>query len=380
MKLLNNILLATDFSKSSKNVVDNAIVLAKTFQSKITLVHILHDDIRNEKARNLLDEVAGNQLNSINDRINKEGVLTDKPILEYGNYSDNIVSLAERLNFNIIVIGSGEKITNTLSELGKTATNIIRKSDKPVFVVKENKVLKIAQILCPVDFSNESTRALKNAITFARNFKAKLLVLNVYKMEYPSAFASKMEWDEENNRKNTANTKKLDLFLKDFNLIDLDWAREIQGGDLAFEIRKAVRKHKSDILIMGTTRRSGISRMLRGSITEEVVKQVPCSFITQKDKEILSLEIESKIRDIESHYQIAKQLTGSGFFEEAIKEYNICLNINFMHIPSLKGISQVYKTLGELDKSEVYKVMIKEIMENIWNEKIEEEVRKNRSK
>ena len=51
MKLLEKILVATDFSKSSENLVKNAVGLAKTFQSKIILVHVLPDDIKNEKAR-----------------------------------------------------------------------------------------------------------------------------------------------------------------------------------------------------------------------------------------------------------------------------------------------------------------------------------------
>jgi len=67
MRLLEKILLVADFSKSSDNVVGNAIGLAKTFQSKIILVHVLPDDIKNEKVKLLLSEAAIKQLKVLRD-------------------------------------------------------------------------------------------------------------------------------------------------------------------------------------------------------------------------------------------------------------------------------------------------------------------------
>ncbi len=58
MKLLETILVATDFSGSNKNVVENAIVLAKAFHSTIVLTHVLPDNIDNEKANALLEQAA----------------------------------------------------------------------------------------------------------------------------------------------------------------------------------------------------------------------------------------------------------------------------------------------------------------------------------
>ena len=49
MEILENILVATDFSRSSENIVNSAMVLAKTFESKIILIHVLPDDIKNDK-------------------------------------------------------------------------------------------------------------------------------------------------------------------------------------------------------------------------------------------------------------------------------------------------------------------------------------------
>jgi len=165
MKLLKNILLATDFSKSSEYVLQNAIDLAKRFQSQITLIYVLPKKIKNKKAKELLKAFVLKQLAIINERLVNEGIHVSEPLLYKGDLSDKIIYASERINANMIMIGGGEKLENNVLQLGSNAEKIIKKSGIPVFVVKNNNQLSINSILCPVDFSKESKRALKNAIT-----------------------------------------------------------------------------------------------------------------------------------------------------------------------------------------------------------------------
>ncbi len=69
MKLLKSILVTIDFRESSDHVLKNSIQFAKTFQSKITLIHIIPDDIDNEKVRFLVKKAATGQLKEANDSI-----------------------------------------------------------------------------------------------------------------------------------------------------------------------------------------------------------------------------------------------------------------------------------------------------------------------
>ena len=376
MILLKKVLLATDFSKSCENVVKTAIGLAKTIQSKIILIHVLPDDIINEKAKLLLNEAAIRELGVINDRIKSEDIKTDEPILEYGSHYDKIVQTADNINANVILIGSGEKSKNDVFQLGTTAEKIIRKSNKPVWVVKKDNPLNVKNIFCPIDFSPESNRALKNAITITRRFKAKLIIFSVYELYYSGLLRIKHDWDEENENISSEHLRNFNSFLEDFNLIDLNWDKEIQSGDPATEILGAISRHKSDLLIMGTTGKSGLSKLIMGSVTEKVIREVPCSFITLKSKDIIDLQLEAEIRDIESHCRTARQLMKDGFLKESINEFKVCLNINGMHIPSLNGIAKVYEKLDDNKNAEKYKNMARYVLSKIWDRKIEGEIRK----
>jgi len=376
MELLEKILLAIDFSKQSENLVKNAIGLAKTFQSRIFLVHVLPDNIKSKKARLLLEEEAIKQLELVKDWIKSEGVKTAVPVLEFGSPFDKILQTADSINANVIIVGSGEKSKNDVYQLGITVEKVIRKSDKPVWVVKKDIPLDINNILCPVDFSPESKRALRNTITIARRFQSELIVLSVNEKYYSGSLKIKIDWEEENEKAGIEHKKKFNSFLKGFNLSDINWDKEIKSGDPSATILDAIARHKTDLLIMGTTGKSGMKRIIMGSVTEKVIIGVPCSFMTMKSKDIIVLQLETKIRDIESHFTTAGQLMKDGFYKEAIKEFKICLDINGMHLPSLNGIATVYDKLGESKTADTYRKIAKDILSRIWDKKIEAEVRK----
>ena len=376
MKIIKNILVAIDFMEATENVLKNAINFAKTFNSKITLIHVLPDDINNEKLSQLIESTVFEKLNEANDSIIKEGIATDTPILKYGNFIYRIIEASEVTNANLIIVGSGNKSKDDTFQLGTNTEKLISKCHKPVFVIKNGQTLQINNIICPVDFSEESRRALNSAIVATRMFNAKLVILSVYPLFYISII--KLDPTEVNQLRHSELQKEFDEFLETFNLVDLNYEKVIAGGATADEILKAITKNESDLLIMGTTGKSGISKILMGSVTEKVIREVPCSFITLKDENVIALEIETNIHDIEKHYNLAQKLFEKGFFEEAISQYKRCLNINFMHIPSLKGIANVYRKLDDKENAKKYQEMVTHLLEQIDNLKIEEEVRQQR--
>ena len=92
---------------------------------------------------------------------------------------DQILRHADRHDANVIIMGAGEKSDDDPFRLGITAEKVLRKASKPVWMVKPDAVMQITNILCPVDCSEPSTRALANAIRLARSFQAELTVLHV---------------------------------------------------------------------------------------------------------------------------------------------------------------------------------------------------------
>lgn len=378
MKLLDKILVALDFTESSQNVLQSAIELAKIFESTIIPIHILPDDVVNKKVKLMLNEMALTKLKGIEDLIRAEGLEVGKPLLIVGNPHQAIVRAAVDINANVILIGSGETHKGDIYRLGITAERIIQKSQKPVFLIKEDVLLNVHHILCPVDFSDSSRRALKNAIIMARRFKSELTILAVCELNGINWFTSEEYKEKENNLRYVLHQEEFDTFLKEFNLTGVNWKKENPKGNPAEEILSATSRKMIDLLIMGTTGRTGVNRVLMGSVTEKVVREVPCSFLTLKSEDVISLQLDSHIRDIEKLHATGMKLIEDGFFEEAIEQFKACLNINDMHVPSYKSLASAYEKLNQPEKAKTYRSNAKDIMDKIWDRKIEEEVRKLR--
>jgi hypothetical protein len=131
---------------------------------------------------------------------------------------------------------------------------------------------------------------------------------------------------------------------------------------------------------MGTLGRTGLDRLIIGSVTEKVVREAPCSFLTLKTEDVITLQLETHIRDIEKHYNTAMQLIEDGFYQEAAGQLNLCLSINNMHVPAYFGLAKIYEKLNDPGKAKFYRESGREIMDKIWYAKIEDEVRKLRGR
>jgi nucleotide-binding universal stress UspA family protein len=380
MKVLDKILLTQDFSKSSNDVLDTAIDLAKVFKSKITPIHVLTEHIENDKVKQLLNETTVSKLKESTDKIKSAGIETGEPLLESGSAVDSIVRAAVRVNANLIVVGAGsiENLESKSFKLGTTTERIIQKSDKPVFVVKENTPLNVQHILCPVDFSAASKRALSNAIIMGRKFRAELTILSVCELQDASWFSSEQAKEEESNSRYLNHKKQFDTFLEGFSLTGLNWVKECPKGKPAEEILSAISGKMIDLLVIGTNGRTGLNRLIMGSVTEKVIREVPCSFLTLKSEDAFSLHLETNINDLEQRYDTGIKLMNDGFYEEAIGQFKACLNINNMHIPAYLGIAKVYEKLNNPEKAKMYRDKGLRIKEKIWYGKIEDEVRKLR--
>lgn len=377
MKLLEKILMPVDVSKSFDIQVNAAIEIAKEFHSAIGLMYVLPDAVLHDDIKTLVLNSINESLNKAKEIFEKQGIATIKPVVEVGEPVEKIIQKANEGKFNLILVSPGEKDAKEQYKLGITAEKLIRLSDIPIWVAKANQESKISNILCPVDFSDASHRALKNAILLSKNFKANLRVLGVYEPINIVSPRLSVDLKKENAHLRKQFEQEMDEFLREFDFSGIDYKMEIQTGNAHEKILCAIEEHSCNLLVMGTNGRTGFSRIIMGSVTEKVTREVPCSFITTKMQDIFKLKFDNEIRDIEEHYNYGNDLYKSGLNKDAIDQYLICLQINDMHIPSMYKLAELYKTMGDSTKTAYYEKMAKDLLTRIWDKKIELEIRKH---
>lgn len=140
------------------------------------------------------------------------------------------------------------------------------------------------QILCPVDFSETSIRALTYATAFASWYAAQLEVLHVVPGSADDGTTTPPDAGSSSLGVHTLSrneiTDEIRRAITATGVSGVNVRTIIQGG-LAHEvIVSRAQEQPADLLVMGTHGRSGFTRLLLGSVTERVLRTAPCPVLT----------------------------------------------------------------------------------------------------
>jgi nucleotide-binding universal stress UspA family protein len=139
-------------------------------------------------------------------------------------------------------------------------------------------MLPIRTILCPVDFTDGSKFAFELAEAMARDYGARMVVAHV--VEPPRAmgvegvlvFQPEINWDE--FRQRLAECYHADPMIQVEHVV--------VEGNIALEILRLAEDFRAEVIVIGTHGRSGLSRVVMGSVAEQVLRRAPCPVVTVK--------------------------------------------------------------------------------------------------
>jgi nucleotide-binding universal stress UspA family protein len=351
MKSLEKILVATDFAQPSRDALRMASLLAKAFHSEIILIHVIPEITGLKIDRGKIRRIETDKLREMEMDLKKKGVSSIEIIVRFGIPFERIIEHADELDVNLIVVGSGKR--EKKFPLGTTAERVMLYADKPVLAVKPGARPLMRMIFCPVDFSEASKRALINAIHLSRTLKAHLTVLTVFEPLLNSFFGpgrTPRESKEKDLLKRQVH--HYDRFLRGFESEDLTWKKIIRRGEPHEEILRAIRGVQPNLLVMGSQGRTGLSRLLMGSTTERVVREMPCSVITLKQEHVIRFPLEKDLADIETHFRRGKELLYKQVMEGAVAKFEYCIRKDGLFIPAWEGMAVAYRHMGKKKEAE----------------------------
>ena len=133
-------------------------------------------------------------------------------------------------------------------------------------------------ILVPTDFSTASDAALPQAEALAKQKSASLLILHVE--EPPLAYGS----GELYYGLPDPNSERILKMLEDVRPTDqtVAFTHRLTMGDPAGEIVRIAAEEGVEMIVLGTHGRSGLTRMLMGSVAEAVVRRAPCPVLVYR--------------------------------------------------------------------------------------------------
>ena len=127
-------------------------------------------------------------------------------------------------------------------------------------------MIRVTKILYPTDFSSYSNQAYFHAVGLAETYGASLTVVYVHT---PGAPGDPARWRRQLEQVRPAKPK-------------IPVSHVFLEGDPAAEIARYAADANIDVIVIGTRGRTGVDRLVLGSVAERVMREAPCSVLVVK--------------------------------------------------------------------------------------------------
>ena len=288
---IEKLLLPTDCSEFSEGAIREAVNLAKTCSSKLFIISVIETNPEYESIAPQLIEKAEKEtrqhLESVKNRAAKEGVDCEIIARQGEDPYKYIVDEAAKHQVSMIIMGRrGRKGLKRLM-MGSVTAKVIGHSPCNVLVVPRAARLEFRKILVATDGSKYSNAAASEAVAIAKRCGANLIAASVVPYESISPLGivhSEMQWElvtQESRKAAESNIK---------NVKEIAEKEDVKIEELILEGRpyeaiiNAAKEKRVDLIVVGSHGRTGLDRLLMGSVTERVIGHADCAVLVVKIK------------------------------------------------------------------------------------------------
>ena len=294
---IDRILFPTDFSPFSAHALRHAMALARRFKARLKAVHVIphvfpagDSDyfaapwLMTPETRKNVEEEMRRFLAPVREaRINHETEVCE------GDPWREVVSLAEEMPADLVVMGTHGRGGLEHLFLGSVAEKLIRRLPCPVLTVchEEGRTWEapglITRIVCATDFSETSAEAVQMALGFAQENQAELTLLNVVEgapdfgdptyiaLPYMGPLRQDLE---------KAARERLQRMVEGASGTGVKVETRVAFGRAYKEILRVAAEVRADLVVVGAQGHGVIEHMLSGSNAQHVIRGATCPVLT----------------------------------------------------------------------------------------------------
>ena len=293
---MKNILCATDFSDFSNYTIPYGVALAKEFEAKLYICHVIdlssiaiygEFQLNPVDQQNRIKKQAAEQLNEI---IGKQAMQWE-PLITVGHVADEVSRIVEEKEIDLVIAATRGRAGIKRLILGSVTERLMRVLTCPLLVVHStkqkfvdpiNQKITLKKILVGCDFSPDSDLAFQHALSLAQEFEADLHLAHVIE---PSASSVLLKPDkvlsEEIERKlhNRLKEKLMGMVPEDAR----NWCSPetlILNGQPYEELGKYAESNEMDMIVLGVRGHGLVKTLFLGSTTDRVARQAPCPVLS----------------------------------------------------------------------------------------------------
>lgn len=272
---MKTIVVPVDFSTYSENALKLAARLAKSHNAEIVTVHMLGlSEAQLTKENNSMEglffvKLAKQQFAEFLDKDYLQDLTVHEEVLNYAVFSE-ISKIVAKYEADLIVMASHG--SSGLQELfvGSNTEKVVRTSEVPVLVVKDDIQFIKGSGIFACDFSLENIEAFKKAKQFFKLFN---LEMDLVYINQPNDYNCTLEIE-----------KKISTFIEELDNYDIKLEDVIIYNDYSVEqgIFNYAQKTDADLIAIPTHGRRGLAHFFSGSISEDIANHSTLPVLTLK--------------------------------------------------------------------------------------------------
>lgn len=278
------ILTTTDFSGPARRAVDRAARLAQEADSPLSVMHVRPGETLAELRRwlgtghaseSLLAQADRQQLQQLVDAVSSARHITAKPVQATGSVLDEIRREADALDAALLVVGArGADFLRRLV-LGSTSERLLRRTNRPVLVVRQTPHEPYQRVLLALDFSPWSAQAVAVARRVAP--QARYVLLTAYqvpfgdKLRYAGVEEATIEHYRVQARAEA--TQRVNALAAQTGLVPGTWEACVIEGEASQRIVEQEQERDCDLVVLGKHGQSATEDLLLGSVTKHVLAE-----------------------------------------------------------------------------------------------------------
>ena len=179
--------------------------------------------------------------------------------------------------------------------------------------------VQFKKILCATDFSEYSNHTVNYGVALAREFGSRLIICHVIDLSSVAIYGEfQLDPIGQQNRIIDDAKEQLEKLTGDQ---PVDWEPMISVGKPADEILRAVEEENIDLVISATRGRSGLKRLILGSVTERLMLTLPCPLL------VLRSPGHEFVRAADHGIRLKKILVGCDFSPDSDQAFNHALSL-----------------------------------------------------
>jgi len=256
---MEKLMVATDGSDYSESAIREAINLAKVCSSSLIAVSVVKTNIEFDSVLPQFvekkEEEAIKHLESVKAQAKKEGVdCTTVVTLSEEPYQD-IVDHASKNNVDMIIMGTHGKTGMKRLMMGSVTAKVIGYAPCNILVLPLNAKVECKNVLIATDGSKYSEAAASEALGIAKRSGSSLIVISVASSDTEITSAK-----DNVNKVSEAAEKE-----------GVKTTSVVTKGKPYEAIIETAKQKKADLIVVGSHGRTGLDRLLMGSVTERVI-------------------------------------------------------------------------------------------------------------